>query len=312
MRHNTFEGDLVEDVASESVASEPISSGEAVSKAIRNILDYPTDGADGVSDTDLIDDNEELKTAQQRKFDEDTNILNIPSIDYRYICYHLGVSDVGHINNASHKAQPLICMMLMQNIPEFMEAKGYQLVGEKNFTRDGAIVSTHKTTWNLKGQEIGFVDTGFLYFEKIGSNDKHQNIVLYNFYSAAETGAGMTAYATSKKISQRLLHELDEYTKIRNAFRGAFIKDIGIAAATFSEIAVKESHNWDNYYYEQSVIDLFQLEVFGFMQNIEKYNNSNINKRGLILHGKPGCVIKGTKIKVRKKSNEGKHKIITD
>jgi len=33
---------------------------------------------------------------------------------------------------------------------------------------------------------------------------------------------------------------------------------------------------------------LFKLEVFGFIENVKKYNECGINKRGIILHGKPG------------------------
>ena len=83
-------------------------------------------------------------------------------------------------------------------------------------------------------------------------------------------------------------------------------------SSSFTEIRDFGDYTWDRYYYPQEIRDLFELEVFGFLNNASEYNKEGIVKRGIILHGKPGCVLKGTKITIRKKKKEGKHSIISE
>ena len=259
------------------------------------------------------DDRKELldENLAKVKFADQIKIDFIISIDYRILCRFLGVTTVNDIKNHPYQSHPLITLILMESVNGFMESEGYDFVGELNFDNHGNSIPPEKNPWNVKGKETAFTTTGFLYFEKI-DGDKIDNVAFFLYADLERGGASITSYTTDTNKSKDIIKDLQVYSKKCNCLRGAKLKDVNMITASFAEVEVGDKYTWENYYYPTEIRDLFNLEVFDFVNNVEKYNACGINKRGLILHGKPGCVLADTKIRVRKKKKEGKHNIINE
>ncbi len=211
----------------------------------------------------------------------------ITSIDYRILCRHLGVSTVGEIKNHPYQSHPLITLILMESAIGFMDSIGYDMVGELNFDSHGNSIPPEKNPWSVKGKETTFTITGFVYFKN--KNDVKTDNVAYFFYSDLERGgACITCYSTDTGKSKDIVNSLEKYSKANNVLRGAKLKDVNMISASFSEVEVKPSYTWENYYYTDEIKDMFKLEVFDFVKDVKRYNECNITKRGIILHGKPG------------------------
>jgi hypothetical protein len=222
------------------------------------------------------------------KFADQIKIDFIPSIDYRILCRFLGVTTVNEITNHPFQSQPLITLILMESIDGFMRQEGYDMVGELNFDDHGNSIPPEKNPWNIKGKETTFTITGFLFFEKI-KGQKTDNVAFFLFADLERGGASITCYSTDTNKSKDIVKDLQQYAKKNNCLRGAKLKDVNMITASFSEVDIVEDFTWNNYYYSDEIKDLFQLEVFDFITNVEKYNECGINKRGIILHGRPGC-----------------------
>ena len=246
---------------------------------------------------------------EKNKFADQIKIDFISSIDYRILCRFLGVTTVNDIKNHPYQSHPLITLILMESLMRFMESEGFIYVGELNFDQHGNSIPPEKNPWTVKGKETTFTITGFIYFEKRGKDRTH-NIAFFVFADLEKGGTSITAYSTDTNRSKQIINDLVKYAKENNCLRGAKLRDINMISASFSEVNVAEKFNWKNYYYTDEIKDLFDLEVFGFLNNVKQYNNRGIFKRGIILHGRPGCVLAGTKIRIRKKKKEGRHKVI--
>ena len=227
------------------------------------------------------------KNLSKVKFADQIKIDFIASIDYRILCRFLGVTTVNDIKNHPYQSHPLITLILMESITGFMNSEGYEMVGELNFDNHGNSIPPEKNPWYVKGKETTFTTTGFLFFEKI-NGDRIDNVAFFLYSDLERGGASITSYSTDTNKSKDIINELQAYSKKHNCLRGAKLKDVNMITASFSEVEVNKRYNWDNYYYPKEIKDLFQLEVFDFVQNVEKYNKCGITKRGLIAWGKPG------------------------
>jgi SpoVK/Ycf46/Vps4 family AAA+-type ATPase len=223
----------------------------------------------------------------KENFADQIKIDFIPSIDYRIMCRFLDVTTVGEIKNHPYQSNPLITLILMETLEKFMKTKGFNFVGELNFDQHGNSIPPEKNPWHVKGKETTFTTTGFLYFESESGN-KQDNVVYFLYADLERGGSQITCYSNDTGKSKDLINNLEEYSKENNCLRGAKLKDVNMISASFSEVAIQPKYTWDNYYYPESIKELFDLEVLGFMENVEQYNKYGINKRGIILHGKPG------------------------
>jgi len=226
------------------------------------------------------------------KFADQIKIDFIPSIDYRILCRFLGVTTVNNIKNHPYQSHPLITLILMESINGFMKKEGYEMVGELNFDNHGNSIPPEKNPWSVRGKETTFTITGFLFFEKIGG-DKTDNVSFFLYSDLERGGASITSYTTDTNKSKEIINKLQAYSKKSNCLRGAKLKDVNMITASFSEVDLtiddsRPDYTWDNYYYSKEIKDLFKLEVFDFVKNVEKYNECGIHKRGLIMWGKPG------------------------
>ncbi len=293
------------------------SVGVGALKEAEKICDYHDDGGDededcyanptGIEDSCLNEDNDVATV----KFAEEIKVDFIPTVDFRIMCRFLEASSVNDIKNHPFSAPPLITLILMEALPGYMKSKDYSFAGELNFDCHGNSIPPEKNPWIVDGKETAFTIQGFLYFES-NSGKKEDNVCFFLFADLERGGAAITCYTRDVFKSKTVIGELQEYSKSHNCLRGAKLKDVNMFTASFTEVDNCPSYNWENYYYPKSIINLFDLEVFEFVKNSERYNECGITKRGLIMHGKPGCVLSDTKIKIRKKKKEGKHNIIIE
>ena len=245
------------------------------------------------------------------KFEEEIKLDTIRNIDYRILCRFLGLSGISELHNSPHEEITLISFLLMQSLSSFMEKNDFEYAGELNFDDQGNIVPTKKTVWIIKNEEISFASWGFLYFEKRNTENKKENVAF--FLSTLNDGMGsIMCFSNSENKSKRMIQDLEKYTKENNCLRGTKIKNINMLKPSFDEVEMKKEYNWDNFYYSNKVQELFKSEIFGFLKNIKEYNDRGIYRRGAILWGVAGCVISGTKIKIRKKKKKGEHRIINE
>lgn len=220
-------------------------------------------------------------------FSDDVQIDFIPSIDYRIICRFLGITSVNDIKNHPFSDCPLICCLLMESLIPYMRHKGFRFVGELNFDSNGNSIPPSKNPWFVNGKEVTFTVGGFLYFEKI-NGDKKENIVYFCFTDFERGGASITCYSASVIRSKDFIKGLKDFTKKNNCLRGVKLKDINLINASFTEVDVGEKYTWENFYFTDDVIKIFDEEVFSFLNNVEDYNKEGITKRGIIVHGVPG------------------------
>lgn len=252
-------------------------------------MGLPTDCTTDEASSSMVGDGDFVKKGCKlsQEFAETIKVDFIPSIDYRILCRFLGVSSVNEIENHPLSEMPLLAMMMMESVTGFMNSKGFHHVGELNFDSHGNSIPPEKNPWIIKGKETSFTTTGFLYFRSQTGVDTDN--VAYFVYTDLERGvSSITCFTNKAERSKLMIHELKEYTKANNCLRGSKLRDINLYAGTFSEIEESPKYTFENYYYSQEMIDLFELEVFGFINNIDKYNKENIYKRGFIIHGKPG------------------------
>lgn len=222
------------------------------------------------------------------KFADEIKIDFIPMVDFRILCRFLGASAVNDVQNHPHSAPPLLTMILMEALPRYMESNDFSFAGELNFDCNGNSVPPSKNPWLIHGKETTFTVTGFLYFEA-KSGKREDNVAFYLYTDLERGGASITCYTRDVKKSKECMRGLKLYAKKSNCLRGAKLKDINIFTASFSEVDYDEKYTWENYYYPQNIIDLFELEVFQFVKDSKRYNEQGISKRGVIIYGKPGA-----------------------
>jgi len=230
----------------------------------------------------------------QLKFGNDVKVLCIPQADYRLICHHLGLDNVQAVATAPFRDLPLITMLVQESLGRFMENEGYVFSGEVNFDQEGRLLPVKKTIWTIGGIDRVFTTGGMMFYE---NGDK--KVVWFSHANTERQEASITCFANNAIQSQEYVHNLEQFARKHNCLRGVKLRDINIFRASFSELSSNPEYVWDNYYYSEEVRDLFQLEVFGFLGNVERYNRRGIRRRGVMLKGKPGtgkCLGAGTPV----------------
>lgn len=282
----------------------PITMAEHIASQLQELIDGQEDGK-------LVDDDAQDELTSQVKFADEIKIDFIPAIDYRILCRFLGVTSVNDVKNHPFSEPPLITFLLMENLQGYMSSKGYEYAGELNFSQEGYSIPPEKNPWFVKGKETTFTIKGFQYFEKIGG-DRKDNVAFFLFSDLERGGSVIMCFSTDVQRCKEIINELKEYTKQHNCLRGAKLKDINMVTASFSEVDTGDKYTWDNYYFNEDIKALFELEIFGFLREVKRYNDHGIFRRGFILHGAPGCVLPDTKIRVRKKKEEGRHDLVEE
>lgn len=216
-------------------------------------------------------------------FGEEVGILCITQAHWRLICYFLQIQETNDVGIAIFREVRLITLLASQSIQSFMKSKEWEFSGELSFDQYGNPIPVSKTNWKVSGKDTSFTSHGFIFFE----NKKTKEKIVFSAYESPEE-TRISCFSNKQSFSQEILSGLIEFTKSNNCLRGLKLKDIDVYAATFDEVDNNSGFTWDKFYYEDNIRNLFELEVFGFLDNIEKYNRHGISKRGIMLYGPPG------------------------
>jgi predicted AAA+ superfamily ATPase len=252
-----------------------------------NIAEAIDDSENDIEDFDSEEDKTPNDASASLKFGDDIKLLLIPATPLRVICYFLGATSVNDVKNAPFSSIPMIAFLHQERLTKFMRSKGYSFAGEIAFDNNGNPVPVSKHAWSMGGKEVSFTNGGYLFFDA-GTGRQKDNVVMNLFTSMSDVKAGINCYAENSRKAKRLLTELETFTKQDNCVRGAKLRDVNMATATFYEVKVTGKYTWDNYYFPKSIRDMFDLEVFGFVKNTQKYNDKGITKRGIMMFGPPG------------------------
>jgi hypothetical protein len=221
------------------------------------------------------------------KFGEEIKILLIPTADWRLICHFLGVNATRDVKTANYSNVMMIGSMMAECLDRFMKSLNYKFSGEIMFDQSGQAVPVGTKTWILKGEEVTFTNMGFRFYEA-PSGKKGDNLVFQVWEHANSGQAGFSCYHKSLSKAKHALIELEKFTKKNNGIRGCKLRDVNMSTGSFQEVSTDPRYTWDNYYFPQNIREMFELEVFGFLKNTERYNKVGIKKRGVMLHGPPG------------------------
>ncbi len=232
------------------------------------------------TDVDLIHSGDPF---QGISFADELKILCIRDLETRVICHFLKEKDAQNIKMASKELPKLTSFIMMQCLMEFMLSNQYEFCGEINFV-DGSPVPVTKKTWFIHYQEHTFTREGIMFFK---GRKNVSNVVAH--VADLRDGNAIVHFFTSNTLrSEQIVRDLEQYAKKHNCLRDAKLRNVDLQAATFVEVIPSKDHTWDKLYYPKSVKDIFELEVFSFLQDTAKYNAKGIRKRGIMLFGVPG------------------------
>ena len=219
------------------------------------------------------------------KFGEDIKILCIDSAPLRIICHHLGVTDVMHVKHVSSSYVALTGMMVFQVVDAYMKSSQYENLGELNFDEHGRIIPCGRKKWHLKKGEQNIIHTGSRFFKR-----NEEAICISHQWNPSAEQVIFQVYSKDESDARRIMTGIESYAKTHNCLRGEKIKDVHVGEATFSIVDPPKNlvYTWDKFYYPDQIKQLFDTDVFGFLDNVEKYNARHITKRGIMLHGPPG------------------------
>ena len=137
------------------------------------------------------------------KFSEEIKIDFIPHIDFRIMCRFMGATSVGGIKNHPYSSPPLITLLLMDSLIEYMESKNYSFAGELNFDDHGNSIPVVKNPWIVKNKEKAFTITGYLYFES-HTKKREDNVVFFLWARLGQGHASITCYSRSSIRSRNM------------------------------------------------------------------------------------------------------------
>lgn len=218
-----------------------------------------------------------------KEYKKTLRYLTISPSSSRVMCYNLNIESIDKMKEAMEDFPTLIGFLLSSNIEKYMSSLGYTLEGKSNFSGDGEfLVPCRETIWDTGKEDISLLTEGYLFFLNRDNGEK------CFFRIGADRCAFISFITDSSERSNFLLRGLVEYTKGNNCLRGAKIKDANIFKGSFEKFICDKENNWDNFCYDNEIKELIELELFGYLNNIEEYNSMGIHRRGILVHGCPG------------------------
>ena len=211
-------------------------------------------------------------------------LFSIHPASMRTICWYLDAESIGQIGISNISHPRLIGMMIQENIIRYLETINYRFAGEVCYDQTGeALMPVQKTTWKANNKTTQFTSGGTMLFEH--AETKNRLVMTTGIDGPV---ANVSVLHRDRALANDIACRLETYTKKINFFRGAKLKDVNVYSASFEEVEIKENDTWDHYYYEDEVKELVELEIFGFLNNIEEYNKMGIHRRNAIIFGQPG------------------------
>jgi len=262
---------IFNNLAKESVMVEHPSVDDTFSE------DSPYDFLTGLPDDENTD----------KEFLNKVKILNIDSPKIRMMCYFLGVIDNNRLKRQIFSTNTLIGMLHSEQIQPFMEKRHFKLLGKINFDSHGILTPCIEGSWTLNDKATIFTKDGYLFFR----SEKNEDTIIIRVgdNNGYDDNYQIECVGTDSNHCKFIIDELQKHTLANNFLKTAKIHDVCFYEGTFIDVAAPKDKTWENYYYKQDIVDLFSLEIFSFLKNIEYYNKRGINKRGFLMDSRPGA-----------------------
>jgi len=197
---------------------------------------------------------------------------------------------------------PYLNNILQYSMKTFFSKKGFETIDEFSI-KNGEMI-----TFPPKQKIQCDIDKTF---------DAYKNA--YIFLKNKKTKDGMIIYIDDDEFDnsiyihlyfcnphlENLTEEWKTFSKKNNFYKG---KKIDV---TCNFLKLDNTITWDDVILTPKVRETIRRSVENTLRLKDILVKNKIStKRGILICGPPGCVIKGTKIKIRKKKEEGKHIII--
>lgn len=229
----------------------------------------------------------QISMERDSKFVKKIRLHSIPSLQDRILCDFLYIYDINNLKNDQFKDYPpLIDMLTMLHLNDFMAMKGYVKKGECHFSNDGRIIPTENTSWTIKDKVHSFISNGCMFYEL--EKDKKNRVAFQVAADLHYSQSFINCWSKDVDFSQKMCTELEDFVKKNNCLQNQILKNVNLYSADFTVETLSKDYNWDNYYYDDDIKNNLQIEVFNFFNNVDKYNKSGINKRGILMYGPPG------------------------
>lgn len=196
--------------------------------------------------------------------------------------------------------------ILQYNQEAFFKKEGYKKV--KDFSLSDRTITEAKMSSipsDLDESFLGYI-SGYVCYEGCGKKTKDKKIMVAISKTYDGRSVFYTVFANCDTNSIKTIWDnWKAFAKENNFYKGKKID------GDCNFLKLNKDITWDNVILTDKVKAVIQRNVSGLYNNRKILEKNGISiKRGLILTGPPGCVVSGTKIKVRKKKEEGKHSII--
>jgi len=222
------------------------------------------------------------KNFTDRDFVNTVNLLTIARIELRIICSFIGVHKIDDLTTSEFYDIPIIAILVRDAASQYFKEKKYKFVGALNFDEYGTIIPVSSDTWTIKNKEKSIIKKGYQFYKS-----KQDSIVVYHYRDDFK-GEGIRIYHKKETEAKQIIKNMVEYTKKYNLFKTIKLKSVDFYSGSFENVEIDKQFSWDNYYYSDSVKEVFDIEVLEFLSNFQKYKKYNIFKRGILMWGAPG------------------------
>jgi hypothetical protein len=223
---------------------------------------------------------------RREKFNSSIAVLLVGDPWHRLASFHVEAPSETRMGVSTNTHVKLVARLHSVSLDGFMRSKGCTRVGEEAFNRDGQRIAVITDQMQVGREYYAFPKLGMYFYEPEDAKSGGDKVAI-RVYEGDNDGT-VEIYCREQKTANAISEELNQYVRNHNVLRGAKMRNISISDGTFENVEPQPEKTWDNYYYSQNIRDLFGLEVFGFVRQMERYNKSGITKRGIMLHGEPG------------------------
>lgn len=232
-----------------------------------------------------------------RKINNKIDIENIVIKDFFGDTEIFVVSD--SVSSYSHN-------IMQYNLLEFLKDLGFSLIDDFSIRDSEFLTQSRKI--KVQCEENSFFDAysdAYLFFENkdLLDKDSSNKVCIKVNKNYGNNGFYYEIFSNCEKSN--LLIEWKEYSQKNNFYKGKKI------SADCSFLNIDKNITWDDVIIDEKIKEVIVKNIenlFSISDALKR--NGILLKRGIIVEGAPGCVVAGTKIKVRKKKEEGIHKIV--
>jgi len=223
-----------------------------------------------------------------QQFKKDLHILMITSIYRRIICHFIDQIEEAKLGEISRFYNVFMGFLHAEQIINFMQSMGFKFVEEIDFDPNGDLTPVVKEMFFYKENPIIFTTCGFLFFEYNDGSQKRENIVIRVYHDKGNRQVNICIYSRERELSAKFIENLSEFTKKNSSLHGCKMRDLRIDIAEYTEIIPTQKDSWDRYYCSPDIKKICDTEVFGLVNNVDKYREAGIERRGILFHGDPG------------------------